>query len=150
MATVSLGRAQGPRMLENTGASPPLMWACGQRPAAQAELGWWRIPQVGVFQVGVPAPDVDQAPRADVVDFTRSLANDCWRKQLGIGREKIQHTEKSSQPRPDKRELPRRAWVGRAVRQAGAQGSLGTLVPPSQASVFSSEKWKYDLCHWLV
>lgn len=32
----------------------------GQRPGVRAELGCWWVSQVGVFQVGVPAPDVEK------------------------------------------------------------------------------------------
>lgn len=60
MAAVSLGGGQGPKMPVDTVASPPLMWAGGQRPGARAELGCWWVSQVGVFQVGVPAPDVEK------------------------------------------------------------------------------------------
>lgn len=56
--------------------------------------------------------EVHQDPWADVVDSPRSLANDRLRQQPRIGREKIQHKEKSSQHRPSKKELPRErgAW----------------------------------------
>lgn len=59
MADMSLGRGQGPQMQEDTGASPLWCGCFGQRLAAKAELGWWWVPWFGVFQMGVPAPDME-------------------------------------------------------------------------------------------
>ena len=78
-------------------------------------------------------------PRAAVVDSTGSLANGCWRRQLEIRREKIQHKENSSQPTPGKKELP-----GESKGRAGSselKGAWAGQVSPSRTSVFSPEKW---------
>lgn len=79
---------------------------------------------------------VHQDPQADVADSARSLANDCLRKQLRIGREKTQDKQRSPHSTGPARKGSRES-VEHGVTQVRAPGSLGTSVPPLPRPQFS-------------
>lgn len=115
-----IGRRRGPRMLEDTGASPPLTWMF-QRLAAQAELRWWLVPSFGVFEMRIPAPGVEKwawnAP-----SLLGWYSGSCyilaqWLLEGAARNWERKDPAESSQHAPGKKELPRE-WD---MQPAGSQ-----------------------------
>lgn len=73
--------------VERTGSQD----AGGHRSCSPSDAGRGRLLRLSWAGGGSPGLELVLAPRADVVDCPGSLAIDCWRKRLGIGREMTQH-----------------------------------------------------------